>query len=75
MCLAIPMKIVELKPGNMGVASIEGVNYDVDLSLLDDVRTGEYIIVHAGFAIEKLDEKDAKERIAMFKALAEQASQ
>jgi hydrogenase expression/formation protein HypC len=70
MCLAIPMMIVEARPDGSGVVEVEGSRREVDLSLLQDPKPGEYVIVHAGFAIEKLNQDDANERIAMFEELA-----
>ncbi|NMC63736.1 MAG: HypC/HybG/HupF family hydrogenase formation chaperone [SAR324 cluster bacterium] len=71
MCLAVPMQLKSIdKHTRKGVAHLAGVKYDVDLSLLEDVKEGGYIIVHAGFAIEQLNEKEAEERIALFKELA-----
>ena len=70
MCLAIPMKIVEVRPDATGVADLDGARHEVNLSLVNDPRLGEYVIVHAGFAIEKLDETEANERLALFDELA-----
>ena len=71
MCLAIPMKIVELKDDNEGITELEGVRYEVNLSLVEGVQEGSYVIVHAGFAIEALDEEDAQERVKLFDEMAE----
>ena len=54
----------------MGIGELDGAEHDVDLSLVPDPRVGEYVIVHAGYAIEKLDQKEADERIALFRELA-----
>lgn len=62
MCLAIPMKLVDVE-GQVGRAEIGGVLREVRLDLLEDVRAGDYVIVHAGFAIQKLDEGEAEETI------------
>ena len=70
MCLAIPMRIVELMPDGTGVGDMEGIRHRVDLSLLSDPALDDYVIVHAGFAIEKLDEQEANERLALFEELA-----
>jgi len=70
MCLAIPMKIVETRNDGTGVVELDGSRREANLSLLADPRIGDYVIVHAGFAIEKLDEHDANERIALFDELA-----
>ena len=71
MCLAVPMKVISLYEGVMGVAELSGTHYDVELSLIPDVKVGDYVIVHAGYAIETLDEEDANERLEFFDQLAE----
>lgn len=71
MCLAIPMKVAQIDANGLGVADLEGAQHEVDLSLIGPVRVGDYVIIHAGYAIEKLDEGEALERIALFKELAE----
>lgn len=65
MCLAVPMKITEID-ANKGIVDIGGVRREVGLSLIKDVKVGDYVIVHAGFAIQKLDEKDALETLELF---------
>ncbi len=69
MCLAVPMKIESLKPPGMAVANLDGILYDVNCTLVEDARAGDYVIVHAGFAIEKLDESEAEERLKLFEEL------
>ena len=68
MCLAIPMQIVEIKD-KKGIVEIGGVQREVGLQLLKQVKIGDYVIVHAGFAIQILDEKEAKETIALFEEM------
>ena len=58
MCLAIPMKIEAIE-GQIGRASIPGGQYAARLDFLDNVKVGDYVLVHAGFAIEILDEAEA----------------
>ena len=70
MCLAVPMKVVGLRPGGAGVAELGGTRYDVNLALLDEVSVGDYVIVHAGFAIERLDRDEADARLALFCEMA-----
>ncbi len=69
MCLAIPMKVAQIDADGLGVADLEGVRHEVDLSLIGPVQVGDYVIIHAGYAIGKLDEVEALERIALFKEL------
>jgi len=64
------MRIREIRPDGMGMGELDGAEHAVDLSLVADTRPGEYVIVHAGYAIEKLDQKEADERLALFKELA-----
>ena len=63
MCLAVPLKIVEID-GNNAVGEVEGLRRKMRLDFIKEPRLGEYVIVHAGFAIERLDEEQAKADIA-----------
>ncbi len=69
MCLAVPMKIVELLSNSQAVAEQGASRIEIDTTLLATVDAGDYVIVHAGYAIEKLDTEDAEERIQMFEEL------
>lgn len=71
MCLAVPMKIIEVKENGTGVCELESIRYDVDLSLIEEAKIDEFVIVHAGFAIEKLDIEEANSRLQLFEDLAE----
>lgn len=73
MCLAIPMRVEEVRPDGTGVADLDGVRYDVDLSLVPGVAVGQHVIVHAGFAIERLNEDEARATLALFDELARAA--
>jgi len=70
MCLAVPMKIIEMQADGLAVAELSGSQTHVDLSLVNNVAIGDYVIVHAGFAIEKLNEEQAREQVALFAELA-----
>ena len=59
MCIAIPSKIVHIE-NETGTIDVEGVKRKVSLQLLDDAKVGDYVIVHAGFAIDKIDELEAR---------------
>ena len=65
-CLAIPSKIIEME-NNVGTALFEGVTRKVSLLLLDDVKIGDWVIVHAGFAIQKLDQAMAEESLTIIR--------
>ena len=75
MCLAVPMQLIELQDDGKGVADLGGVRHVVDLSLVSDAAVGKYVIVHAGFAIETLDEEAANETLALFDRLGEEPSE
>ena len=55
MCLAIPCKLVELSAGDKGIVEISGLRKEISLALVDDVAIGDYVIVHVGYALTKLD--------------------
>lgn len=65
MCLAIPSKIVS-KKGDTAVVDVYGVQREANLMLCPEAKVGDYIIMHAGFAIHILDKKDAEETLQMF---------
>ena len=71
MCLAVPMKLVEIS-GDTAVAEIGGVKREVNVQLLEGAGVGDYIIVHAGFAIQKLDREDAEETLKLFREMADE---
>jgi len=62
MCLGVPMKIIEIV-GTTATVEMSHVRQECDLSLSPDARVGDYVIVHAGFAIEVLDEEEARETL------------
>jgi hydrogenase expression/formation protein HypC len=67
MCLGVPMKIIQ-KDGDTVVAEVDGVQKEASVMLLgEEVTIGDYIIVHAGFAISKLDEEYAQETLRMMR--------
>ena len=68
MCLAVPMKLVN-KEGNVGVAELSGVKREVRLDVLPDAKVGDFVIIHAGFAIQRLDEEEAQETLSLFREM------
>ncbi|NPB05998.1 MAG: HypC/HybG/HupF family hydrogenase formation chaperone [Aquificae bacterium] len=68
MCLAIPFKVLELHDDNTATVETMGVKRRVSLELMPEpVKEGEYVLVHVGFAIQKLDEEEAKKTLELFK--------
>ncbi len=74
MCVAIPMKLTRLE-GQNGTAEMDGLEVKVNTMLLPDVKVGDYVIVHAGFAIQHLDVEEAERNIALFRELAKMQSE
>ena len=69
MCLAIPSKIIHIH-NKMATINVDGVQRQVSLLLLEDAVEGDYVIVHAGFAIHKIDEATALETLKFLKEAA-----
>lgn len=67
------MKIVEIRSDRIGIAELDGSRQEVNLSLVPDAAEGSYVIVHAGFAIERLNEHEANAILAVFEEMAQQA--
>lgn len=74
MCVAIPLKIEEIN-GEEGIGIRDGVKRKIRLDFIKDPKPGEYVIVHAGFAIERMAESDALETIALVKEIEEMERQ
>ena len=70
MCLAIPAQVVELKDGDQAVVDLAGVRKEISLALVDDVWPGDFVIVHVGYALQKLDAKEAERTLELFAGLA-----
>jgi hydrogenase expression/formation protein HypC len=70
MCLAIPSKITKIE-NEMAIIDVDGVQREASLLLLTDARVGDFVIVHAGFAIQKIDEVSAQETLKLLKEAAE----
>ncbi|MCF7885756.1 MAG: HypC/HybG/HupF family hydrogenase formation chaperone [Candidatus Marinimicrobia bacterium] len=70
MCLAIPMKVTKIED-RIAYAEVGGTEYQANIGLMEDLKVGEYIIVHAGFAIEKLDEESALESLQVWQEIAD----
>jgi len=75
MCLAIPGKIVEIVDVENRIAKVEvgGVKRNVNIGMLseDDTRVGDYVLIHVGFAMSKVDEQEAQETLRLLKELGE----
>jgi len=70
MCLAIPAQVTEIDASGRGKVDYLGTKVKVDFALLENVKRGDWVIVHAGFAITRLDEEEAKETLDLLREIA-----
>lgn len=68
MCLAVPMRLESID-GDLGTVDIGGVKRQIGLTLLETPNVGDYVLVHAGFAIQTIDEDEAKETLKLLEEL------
>ncbi len=66
MCLAIPARVVELLPGDMARVEVGGVRKDCSLALVDGIAVGDFVVLHVGYAIQRLDPHEAERTLALF---------
>ncbi len=73
MCLALPCRIVELLPGDQAMIDVSGMRKEISLALVDGVAVGDYVIVHVGYALTRLDPEEADKTLALFAELGDAA--
>jgi hydrogenase expression/formation protein HypC len=73
MCLAMPARVVEIGAADQAVIELDGVKKEISLALVDGVEVGDYVIVHVGYALQKLDIEEAEKTLALFAEMAAQA--
>ena len=71
MCLAIPGQITKVTSADMAVCNIGGIEKDVNVALIDNPTPGDWVIVHVGFALNRIDEQEAQRTLAALKATGE----
>ena len=71
MCLAIPGKVLEIN-GNQAVVDFDGIKQNIVIALIQNPEIGKYVIVHAGYAIEQINEEDAMVAIKQWKEISEE---
>ncbi len=73
MCLAIPAQIVELRDDDNALVDLAGVKKEISLALVEGVAVGDYVIVHVGYALNKLDPEEAAKTLKLFAEMGELA--
>jgi hydrogenase expression/formation protein HypC len=71
MCLAIPAEVVEIYGDQTALIDVGGARKKISIALVDDIGMGDYVLVHAGFAIEKIDEGEARKTMELLEELAQ----
>jgi len=71
MCLAIPALVIEKRDLDMGIVELGGVKKEISLALVDNVEIGDYVIVHVGYALSRLDPEEAAITLALFAEMSE----
>ncbi|MBC8343063.1 MAG: HypC/HybG/HupF family hydrogenase formation chaperone [Bacteroidetes bacterium] len=70
MCLSVPAKVLEIH-GEMAKVSLGGIEYEASLQIVEDIQVGDYVLLHTGYAIQKLSEEEAMETLKLFEELKE----
>ncbi len=73
MCLAIPVRVVELLDEANAVVDLDGIRKQISLALVDGVQVGDYVILHVGYALARLDPDEAERTLALFAAMPDAA--
>jgi hydrogenase expression/formation protein HypC len=70
MCLAIPVQVKEVLPDNMAKVTLDGVSKIISTALVDDVRPGDYLVLHVGYALAKIDPEEAERTLELLRQAA-----
>lgn len=71
MCLAIPAQVIDIQENFQATVDIGGVKKNVSVCLIDDIHVGDYVIIHQGYALNKLDLDEAEKTLEVFREIAE----
>ena len=70
MCLAIPVRVVELLGADAAIVELDGIRKEISLALVEGVQVGDYVILHVGYALSRLDPDEAARTLALFASAA-----
>ncbi len=70
MCLAIPARVTRMLDDDCAIIELDGVQKEISLALVDDVAVGDYVIVHVGYALGKLDPAEAQKTLELVRAMS-----
>ncbi|WP_407193341.1 HypC/HybG/HupF family hydrogenase formation chaperone [Bradyrhizobium sp. STM 3566] len=69
MCLSVPAKIAKILPNDMAIVSIDGISLEISIALLDELKVGDCVLVHVGYALAKIDPAEAKRTLELLQEL------
>jgi len=75
MCLAIPAEVTELLPDRMARVTLDGVSKTVSVALVDDVAIGDYVVIHVGFALTRIEPEEARRTLALLQEIGALATE
>ncbi|MET4483407.1 HypC/HybG/HupF family hydrogenase formation chaperone [Bradyrhizobium sp. F1.13.3] len=70
MCLAIPAEVTKLLPDEMAIVSIDGVSKEISVALIENLALGDYVIIHVGYALTKIDPEEAMRTLELLRELS-----
>ena len=73
MCLALPAQITHILEDDRALINLGGITKEISVALLDEVAEGDYVIIHVGYALTRLDEQEAKKTLSLFAQMVENA--
>jgi len=75
MCLALPALVKELLPDDQALVVLGGVSKEISVALVEGVQPGDYVIVHVGYALSRVDPEEAEKTLALFAEMSESAAE
>lgn len=75
MCLALPVRVIEKTVGDGAIVDLGGIRKEISLALVEDVEVGDWVVLHVGYALAKLDPVEAERTLALFGQAAEQVKE
>ncbi|OPY94625.1 hydrogenase assembly protein HupF [Bradyrhizobium sacchari] len=69
MCLSVPAKIAKILPNDMAVVSIDGISLEISIALIEEINVGDFVLVHVGYALAKIDPSEAKRTLQLLQEL------
>ncbi|CAM2927587.1 HypC/HybG/HupF family hydrogenase formation chaperone [Legionella worsleiensis] len=75
MCLAMPVQVTQLLEHNRAIINLGGITKEISTALVSDIKTGDYVIIHAGYALTRLDEQEAQKTLSLFATMLQEHSE